>query len=103
MVRRRWQWLLRAVPSPRETPRNEVWVGHSEELLWQRVVGQEVKLRGVRRESGVGGGRIVEPGAQRQVLPEQLHVVLYPLQRRSSLLSRIRSKLSRLGQVRRVV
>lgn len=76
---------------------------HSEELLWQRVVGQEVKLRGVRREGGVGGGRIVESGAQRQVLSEQLHVVLYPLQRRSSLLSRIRSKLARLGQVGRVV
>lgn len=79
MVRRRWQWLLRAVPSPRETPRNKVWIGHSEELLWQRVMRQEVKLGGVWCEGRVGGGRIVEPSTQRQVLSKQFHIILYPL------------------------
>lgn len=79
MVRRRWQWLLRAVPSPWETPRNKVWIGHSEELLRQGVMGEEVELCGVWREGRVGGGRIVEPSTQRKVLSKQLHVVLYPL------------------------
>lgn len=78
MIRRMWQ-LLRAVPSPWETPRDKVWIGHSKELLWQRVMGEEVELCGVRSEGRVGGGRIVEPGTQREVLPEQLHVILYPL------------------------
>lgn len=79
MVRRRWQWLLRTVPSPRETPRNKVWIGHSEELLWQGVMGEEVKLGGVWREGGVGGGGVVETRTQRQMFSEQLHVILYPL------------------------
>lgn len=52
---------------------------HSEELLRQRVVGEKVKLRGVLGECGVGGRGVVEPSPQRQVLPQQLHVVLYPL------------------------
>lgn len=52
---------------------------HSEELLWQRVVREEVELSGVWREGGVGGRRIVETRAQRKVFSEQLHVILYPL------------------------
>lgn len=51
---------MRAVPSPRETPRNKVWIGHSEELLWQGVMGEEVELRGVWGEGRVGGRGIVE-------------------------------------------
>lgn len=78
MIRRMWQ-LLRAVPSPRETPRDKVWIGHSKELLWQRVMGEEVQLGGVGGEDRVGGRRVVKPGAQREVLAEQLHVILYPL------------------------
>lgn len=42
-------------------------------------MGEEVKLGGVWSEGGVGGGRIVEPGTQRQVFSEELHFVLYPL------------------------
>lgn len=114
VVRRRWQWLLWAVPPPRETPRNEVWIRlgtqwhtrkcqilifrlekekrksctfrllnvfahHSKELLWQGIVGEEVKLCGVWGQGWVGGRGIVEPSTQRQVLSKQLHVVLYPL------------------------
>lgn len=113
VVRRRWQWLLRTVPSPRETPRNKVGIGlgckqhrihvgsftrspffmwkrcvgilhieiahHSKELLWQGVMGEEVKLCGVWGESRVGSGGIVEPRTQGQVLSKQLHVILYPL------------------------
>lgn len=79
MVRRRWQWLLRAVPSPRETPRNKVGVGHSKELLWQGVMGEKVKLCGVWSEGRVSGRWVVEAGTQRQVLSQQLHIILYPL------------------------
>lgn len=52
---------------------------HSKKLLRQRVMGQEVELCGVLGECWVGGRWIVEPGAQRQVFSEQLHVILYPL------------------------
>lgn len=62
-------------------------------------MGEEVQLCGVRGEGRVGGGRIVEPRTQRQMLSQQLHVVLYPLERRSGLLSRIGSKLPGLRQV----
>lgn len=70
---------MRAVPSPRETSRNEVWIRHSEELLRQGIMGEEVKLCGVWGEGRVGGRGIVEPRTQRQVLSKQLHVILYPL------------------------
>lgn len=52
---------------------------HSKELLRQGVMGEEVKLCGVWGQRRVGGGGVVEPSAQRQVLSKQLHVVLYPL------------------------
>lgn len=52
---------------------------HSEELLWQRVMRQEVELCGVWCECRVGGGGIVEPCPQRQVFPQQLNIILYPL------------------------
>lgn len=52
---------------------------HAEELLRQGVVGEEVELGGVRCQSRVSGRRVVETGAQRQVFPQQLHVILYPL------------------------
>lgn len=70
---------MRAVPSPRETPRNEVWIGHSKELLWQGVVGEEMELSGVWSEGRVGGRGVVEPSTQRQVLSKELHIILYPL------------------------
>jgi len=54
---------------------------HSEEFLWQRIVGEKVKLGGVWCEGRVGGRRIVEPSTQRQVFSKKLHIVLYPLKR----------------------
>lgn len=42
-------------------------------------MGEEVKLGGVWREGGVGGGGVVEARTQRQMFSEQLHVILYPL------------------------
>lgn len=42
-------------------------------------MGEEVQLGGVGGEDWVGGRRVVKAGAQREVLAEQLHVVLYPL------------------------
>lgn len=66
-------------------------------------MGEEVELRGVWGEGRVGGRGIVEPGTQRQMLSEQLHVILYPLQRRSGLLCWIGPKLSRLWQMRWMV
>lgn len=41
---------------------------HSKELLWQRIMGEEVELCGVRGEGGVGSRGVVEPRAQRQML-----------------------------------
>lgn len=52
---------------------------HSEKLLRQRVMGEEVKLCGVLGESRVGCRWIVETSAQRQVFSQQLYVILYPL------------------------
>lgn len=62
-----------------------------------------MKLGGVWCEGRVGGRRIVEPSTQRQVFSKKLHIVLYPLKRRSGLLRRIGSELSRLWQVSWVV
>lgn len=42
-------------------------------------MGEEVKLCGVWGEGRVGGRRIVEPRTQREVLSEQLNIILYPL------------------------
>lgn len=52
---------------------------HSEKLLRQRVVREEVKLRGVLGECRMGGRWIVESSTQRQVFSKQLHIILYPL------------------------
>lgn len=52
---------------------------HSKELLWQGLVGEEVERRRVRGQGWVCGGGVVEPTTQRKMLPQQLHIVLYPL------------------------
>lgn len=61
---------------------------HGEELLWQGVVGRE-ELEGVGGRQGGGGLLVVvvvmvvavaEAAAHRQLLAQELHLVLDPLQ-----------------------
>ena len=77
-------WLKKKTVAPK-TKVGWFSTHHAEELLRQRVVGQEVELGGMRGEGGVGRRGVVEPRPQGQVVAQQLHLVLDLLQRLPSL------------------
>lgn len=54
---------------------------HSKELLGQGFMGEELQWGGRGQRTKIPRMRIVKPSTYRQVFPQQLQLILYPLQR----------------------
>lgn len=109
VVRRWWYGLLRAVASACDSPWHEVRIRldrthrktqhslicldcieqkwgsvkvthHSKQLLVQRFMGEELQWGGRGQRARMPRMRIVKAPAYRQVIPQQLHLIFYPLQ-----------------------
>lgn len=52
---------------------------HSEELLWQGIVREELQRCGRRKGARVARVGVVKAASYWQVIPEQLHFILNPL------------------------
>lgn len=72
---------LRAVPAPWHPPHPKTGTHHAEwQFLVQRVVGEVMQRhRGGQRGSVVGRG--VREARDGVLLPSQVHIIVYPLQR----------------------
>lgn len=79
MIRGRSHGLLRTVPPTRDASRHEVRIWHSEELLRQGIVREELQRRGRGQGAGVARVAVVKAASYRQVFSEQLYLILNPL------------------------
>lgn len=72
---------LRAVPTAPASLSTETGTYHAEwQLLVQRVVGEVMQRHG-RGERGSVVGRGVREAGDGVLLPSQVHIIVYPLQR----------------------